>query len=1191
MSTGRSRPRLLRIVLPALLLSGLGLGVWYAVFRTVRDPENAVAANNRGVAHMERFEYGSAADAFREARKKDSDWLVPRINLAIALLNDAPPTHHDEVDRLLTAVLKDQPDNPHANYTLGCLRKYQDRPEAAYPYFEAVLRVDPADAHSWLYKGICHPDGQDSDAALECYRKALQLDPYLNVARHKLFNLSRDAKQREQLLKEFDRLRQAFWETEYKERYYDMGPYAEVIGHTAESHPPQPAGPLPAFDLWERLRVQLAPGSRWADARDLGDGAAGDLRRLVRERFGATLVLFDYNRDGRPDVFALSAVVRDKKLRNVLLRNEGDGRFTDVTDEAGLGDSPPGLGCAVADFDNDDFRDFLLTDIDGVRLYRNTGAARFTDVTTAAGMEKLGGVCLAVGWVDLDQDCDLDAVVGRLADDVDGALRALRGQPAGGGRVEVFFNRGEAEPVPEGQRQPPLKVAFGRASESSPLMVQGAITGLFFTDFDDDKDVDALVLAEGKPPAAVRNDRLLRFSAVERFPGEPASWTGGAVLDINHDGRSDIILLRAGKPPVVLISKPGRPQGPAADWFTAGTSNSPPLSQATCVDLDADGWTDVIGLSSDRKLAFLHNDGQNRLVSRAGGLGPSFPEDLIAVSAADLDGDCHPDILVWSESLGIRAYRGQDNGNKFLRLELSGRYEADRSRTNADGVGCRVEVLSARLQTSLENTTLNAGLGQSRLPLTLGLGRRSSADTVRIRWPDGTPQAELAMTACDIHTVVERNRKPTSCPVLSVWDGQRFRYVTDFLGGGALGESGPDGSVRPARPEESVKIEPGLMVPKDGRLLVKIAEPMDELLYLDRIQLMAIDHPRNFDVHPDERFVVAGPPPTQDLLVFRSEVYPVRATDHRGRDVSALLRDRDKRFVSDFARRSWLGYAEEHFVDLDFGDRLSRVKPGERLFLVMAGWTDYAYPESIYAATQAGVPTIIPTVERFREGGKWEDLGELGFPAGLPRVMTKEVTGLVEGPTCRLRIRTNLSVYWDKIVISPLAEVVQAGRTSSVGVTALDPSDAFLAARGFMQELRPNGPVGPVEYDEARTETVAVTPWRGMLTRLGDVTELLRKDDDCFVLCGPGDEVTVRFDASKLPALPEGHARSYVLRTWGYCKDTAPTTVSGGNVEPLPFRGMKNYPFLTDGERDRANAVQGEYRGKWNTRPAAGGAK
>jgi len=537
----------------------------------------------------------------------------------------------------------------------------------------------------------------------------------------------------------------------------------------------------------------------------------------------------------------------------------------------------------------------------------------------------------------------------------------------------------------------------------------------------------------------------------------------------------------------------------------------------------------------------------------------------------------------------VIVHRGLDNGNKSLQLELTGRYEADRSRTNADGIGCRAMAYAGKLAAGMENTTIHAGLGQSRQPLRLGIGRAAAVDLLRILWPDGVLQAEQSLASCKVHTIKEINRKPTSCPILSVWDGDGFRYVTDFLGGGASAESGPDGTVRPPRPQESVKIEPGLMRPKDGKLLLKIAEPMDEVIYLDRVELLAIDHPKGTQVHPDERFVLDGPMPTQELLVFDKTVGPVRAIDHRGRDVTGILKDRDGKMVSGFARRAWIGYAEEHFVELDFADRLSKLKAGERVFLVMAGWTDYPFAESIYAATQAGVPTIAPTLERLGPDGKWKNLGDIGFPAGLPRVMTKEVTGLVEGAGCRLRIRTNLQIHWDQIVLAPLSGIAKPGDRGRVGVSVVQLGQATLAARGFMKEIRPHGPTGPVEYDDSQTERVEVTPWQGMLTRLGDVTELLRRDDDQFVVMGPGDEVTVSFDANALPTLPAGHVRSYVLRTWGYSKDTAPTTVTGGLVEPLPFRGFKNFPFVTPGEHKKAEAAQAEYRRKWNTRPAAGG--
>ena len=149
-------------------------------------------------------------------------------------------------------------------------------------------------------------------------------------------------------------------------------------------------------------------------------------------------------------------------------------------------------------------------------------------------------------------------------------------------------------------------------------------------------------------------------------------------------------------------------------------------------------------------------------------------------------------------------------------------------------------------------------------------------------------------------------------------------------------------------------------------------------------------------------------------------------------------------------------------------------------------------------------------------------------------------------------------------------------------MTPLDVAGADLATRGFMQEVYPNGRP-PVAYDDAKTEPVAVTRWKGNLTRTGDVTDLLRAADDRFVLCGPGDEVTVAFDASALPELPAGWVRSFVLRTHGYCKDTAPFTATGGRVGPLPYRGMKTYPGPESGDPALA-----EYRRVWNTRPAGG---
>src|SRR5262249_41637481 len=117
-------------------------------------------------------------------------------------------------------------------------------------------------------------------------------------------------------------------------KYSLMGRYAEVIGSDGPPVSPHHA-PLPPF-LSQGLHVTLTPGARWAKAADLGDGVIGKLRAKIRSRFGGTIVVFDYNGDGQPDLFLAGAVVEDGKVRDLLLRNDGNNQFTDVTAAAGL---------------------------------------------------------------------------------------------------------------------------------------------------------------------------------------------------------------------------------------------------------------------------------------------------------------------------------------------------------------------------------------------------------------------------------------------------------------------------------------------------------------------------------------------------------------------------------------------------------------------------------------------------------------------------------------------------------------------------------------------------------------------------------------------------------------------------------------------------------------------------------------
>jgi Tfp pilus assembly protein PilF len=1189
-------PLVLLLVLIVVAAVG-GYAAWRWKQGRTHTPDHAAAvrANNRGVGLMEQFDFQAAVPEFEQAVADDPTWLPGRINLAIALVNVNTPASHARATELFKQVLAEDANNPYGHFGLGLLEENAGHfPEAA-SHFEKVTAIDGRDAGAWYHLGQALDAQGQAERAVECFEKARRLNPYQQAAVYALgIHLRQtDPDRGNQFIEESEQLRKAqIDDMVTSTKYTEQGSrYAEVIGRNSDRSTQPKIGPVPLFERSDKFAVKLAEGVRWATAADFGTGPVADLRRAIRARFGATMVLLDYNRDRKPDVFLLGAVVEKGQVRDLLLRNDGNGQFTDVTAETGLAGERPSLGCAVADFDNDGFPDLIITGAGTQKLFRNDGKGHFEDVTAKAGLDKLGGVCLGCGWADVDQDGDLDLLIARYADTPESALASLKGEAGKGSGVAVFLNVGQALPAAGKPDAPPLTVAFERAPKVEEALGAGPATvGFVLSDLDGDHDPDVLLLADRASPALVLNDRLLRFHRAKGAIAPPDVWNGALVLDATHDERSSVFLIRQGQAPLLLLNQANPSEEDAGKWFKAGATNSPPLLQASVSDVDLDGWADVVGLSAERRPVLLQNDGTGRLVHQPQGLGADadWPKDLISLAIADLDDDCHPDLLLWSEGTGLELRRGRANGNHALKLELSGRRKRETTvRTNADAIGSRVAAQVGTFWTGMENATLSAGLGQSRLPLELGLGSNEKADVVRLRWADGVPQAELDVATCTVVVLEETYRKGESCPVLLTWDGKRFRFVTDFLGAGSMGELSADGSTRPPRPEESVKIEPGQLVPRDGQFVLKIAEPMNEIMYLDRLQLVVLDHPANVCVFPDERFATQGPPPSQELLAFRTRFFPVKATDHKGRDVTAVLQHRDRKMVDGFARRSWLGYAEEHWIELDFGDQLKQMGPRDRLFLCLAGWTDYPYPESIYAATQAGVALQPPVLERLGSDRKWQSVGELGFPAGLPRMMTKEVTGLVSPATGCLRIRTNAQVYWDQIFLAPLMESVTGKPGGAVHAATLEVAGATLAERGFLEETSPDGKP-PVEYDDEKIEPVVASRWQGMRTRTGDVTELLRERDDRFVICGPGDEITVRFDARLLPPLPEGWQRSFVLRTWGYCKDASLFTATGGNVEPLPFAGMKKYPYGPE-QRYPDDAAHQEYRQRYNVRPASAG--
>lgn len=1151
----------------------------------------AAQANARGLALLEWFDEqyqgrpaaDQAIEAFEEAVQRAPDWLAARINLGIALLNsrDADPQSKAEKLRRAAEVFHDvlarDPPNPYAHFCLGIWHFDRGEREQAYAHFRAVTEIDPQDAHAWYFRGRCTADEFESAEARQCFEKALQINPYLNAARHSLTqhaSIAADRAAQERLLREFESLRQAEVEDIAAVSYTEMGKYATAIGLP----PPLPRRPpaLPVFQE-QAATVQLDPSVRWATAEMLDP-----LLQTLRERFGAAMIWCDYDRDGRPDLFLLAAVQRNGAVGDLLLHNEGNGVFRDVSSLAPLAGQPASLGGACADFDNDGWPDLLLATAQGLRLLRNQEGKGFEDVTRAAGLDKLSGVFLTAYWLDLDQDGDLDLLACQYAATPAAALQQLQGQPTDSseaGRLAVFLNVGEARPAERGQPFPPLTPAF-RLAEQEPLQVRGAITGLLLTDLDGDQDIDIAVWRDQQESVVLLNDRLLRFQTSQAFAEVKGSLA--AVLDANDDEQTDFCLLAHGQPARLWLSTRDTPARALLGRFQPHSLNAPPLRQAQVVDLDLDGLPDLVGLSQERLPLWLRNEGNGKWTRLLSPFGPKAealrPQ---AMSLADVDNRQRPDLVLWSPDSGLTLFRHRGDAHHALVLTLSGKWDkGKKQRSNAQGIGARLRVYAGGRRILMEHTPQAAALGQSYGPLIVGLGPVPAAEAVQIRWPDFVPQSELQLAA-GAHTLTEINRKSTSCPVLFAWNGERFEFVTDILGAGALAELNPDGTVRPPRPEESLKLEPPMLRPHQGRYLLQIAEPLDEVAYLDSVQLVVIDHPPDWLVYPDERFALAPPLPSQRPLFFRqSECLSVqRAVDHRQRDVTALLQQRDGRYVDGFARRAWLGFAEEHGIDCTFAPPQPHPQ-SRRWHLLLAGWTDYAYPESIWAATQAGVPILWPVLEQREAGGSWRRVCNLGIPAGLPRVMTVPLPPSFDPAAGPLRIRTNLQISWDHILLAP--EMDPPERDKIPRIYTLPVQKAVLEHRGFFREWSA-GDGSPQRYDPDQLETIPISRWQGRLTRTGEVTELLQAVDDLFVLAGPGDVVTLAFDAASLPPLPPQWQRSFILRARGYSKDTAPTTLTGGQIEPLPYRAMPHYPY--DPLRFPPPAQQSEYHRRWNTRP------
>jgi hypothetical protein len=538
--------------------------------------------------------------------------------------------------------------------------------------------------------------------------------------------------------------------------------------------------------------VVSASGLRFTDVTksvgiDFTHGHSATAEKYLVETMGGGVALLDYDNDGRLDVFFTNGAKIDDPMPkgrkpdksdpafwNRLYRQTADGRFVDVTERAGLSgvrQNHYGMGVAVADYDNDGFRDIYVTNFGGNTLYRNLGDGAFADVTEQAGVGAAGWSASA-GFFDYDNDGALDLFVTRY---VDWSFENNRycGEKTPGGRA--YCHPDNFEGVTNILYR---NTGTGRfvdvSSKTGIAAATGKGLGVAFEDYNADGFMDVYVANDSVQSFLFESHRGEKFEEVGLLAGvgfteDGKSFAGMGVdfADFDNDGRPDVFVTDLSNERYRLFRHNG-------DGTFRDTTNSSGVGAATLpfsgwstrfVDFDNDGWKDIFvaqghvmdtiaktspNLSYLQPPLLLRNESGRYVRVLA---GEAFGQDWAGRGAAfgDLDNDGDVDVVV--SNVGQKAVvLRNDSGNRgnWFAIRTVG------TRSNRDGIGCRVRVVSGSGLT--QHLTINSAAGYlsaSDTRLLVGLGAATVATLVELRWPSGAVQTFEGIKAGEMLTATE----------------------------------------------------------------------------------------------------------------------------------------------------------------------------------------------------------------------------------------------------------------------------------------------------------------------------------------------------------------------------------------------------------------------------------------------------
>lgn len=1083
------------------------------------DPE-AVQLNNRGVALMGQQATQKALEAFTAAVKKDPKFAQAAVNEGIAFL---ALQKLDDSKRMLQRAIAIDPNDPQAWYNLGLAQHDANETEAALASFKQAVKLDPFDVDSYYFQGLCYQELKQYDQAIAILEQGLKVNP-LHASSE--FVLARTLQrtghtpEARQHFQRFQHLTSTKISSAIGLSYGEQGHYSTV---TAVREP-------------ETINAKMIPVQLRAQALPVSNGGKPTGGACMADVTGA----------GQMDLI----LMQDGAQAIRVLHRQSNGSFTDLDPTAtGLTASGHAIACTVGDIGDDGLNDLAVATDDGVLLFRNLGNGKFSNVTAQSGLLPRNHPT-GITFVDYDHDGDLDIL--------------LTGSPLKpGGEANVLWrNNGNG--------------TFTEQTEETGLGGSKNTAAAILTDFNNDRAVDLAVTGDDSAPIIYVNPREGKYPVQPLYEHAslPAT-TGIAVLDYDKDGWMDFAVTHAGAPGITLWRNVA-----AADHISRRFEKVElPLQGAlrawgvTPIDIDNDGWIDLAAIVDTGKGAQVRvfrnlGNGSFEDVSHVLGLDIVRLQQARGLIAAEVDNTGAADLIVTQlNAPPVLLHNEGANKNHFVRLDLTG--FAD----NKTAIGVKVEVFANGLWQKWELPGASGYQTQAAPQILVGLGNAEHIDLLRILWPTGVLQDEIDLPQGHVIAMKEADRRGSSCPALFTWDGNRYRFVNDVIGAAVVGHWFTPTQHNIPRPEEWIKVDGDAFAPVNGKLSLRFMEPMEEVNYIDQLRLVAVDHPENVIVNPDERFL-DNPPFASGKVVASADVrLPVAAWDGNGNDALDLLSRQDHKFAGGFTPIHYDGFANPHSLTLDLGT----LKPGAPVRLLLTGYVNYFSATSLYSAWQGGIKPISPYVEAELPNGTWRRvLDDAGFPAGLERTIVVDLTGKLPAGTRRVRLMTNLQIYWDQVQIDQ-------STGAEARTTELPLSGAALHFRGFPKEIDLPSP-GDLDYNY---DVVSLKgPFqreRGTYTRLGNVTPLIEANDNKFVIFGAGEEIAAQFDTAGLPALPTHWTRDYFFYASGYEKDMDWWDASPFTVAQLPFHSMSTYPYPSSESFPDDKAAL-TYQLEWNDR-------